>query len=55
MPGGRVQGLFIPPPQKAGASGAAKKGKKAEAAKPARVQQTIDPNGSESASTSTPK
>lgn len=55
MPGGRVQGLFIPPPQKSGANGAAKKGKGAEAAKPARVQQTIDPNGSESASTSTPK
>jgi lipopolysaccharide export system protein LptA len=55
MPGGRVQGLFIPPPQKSGANATAKKGKGAEAAKPARVQQTIDPNGSESASTSTPK
>ena len=57
MPGGRVQGLFIPPPQKGGANSTVKKGKTqgTEAAKPTRVQETIDPNGSETASNPAPK
>jgi lipopolysaccharide export system protein LptA len=42
MPGGRVQGLFIPPPQKAGAQSNDKKSAP-KAEKPARIQQTIDP------------
>jgi lipopolysaccharide export system protein LptA len=49
MPGNRVQGLFIPPPQqKSGTAAGKSKGKKAESReeKPARVQQTIDPDGS---------
>ena len=57
MPGGRVQGLFIPPPQQNSANGDAKKGKTAgrEAAKPTRVQQTIDPSGTEKTSNPPPK
>lgn len=49
MPGNRVQGLFIPPPQQNSGTAAGKgKGKKAGSSeeKPARVQQTIDPDGS---------
>ncbi len=50
MPGNRVQGLFIPPPQQQNSgTGAAKgKGKKAGSSqdKPARVQETIDTDGS---------
>jgi lipopolysaccharide export system protein LptA len=50
MPGNRVQGLFIPPPQQqnSGAAGGKGKGKKADSpgGKPARVQQTINPDGS---------
>jgi len=48
MPGNRVQGLFIPPPQQnpAGAGGKGN-GKPEQPAKPARVQQTIDPNGNQ--------
>ncbi|MBV9572159.1 MAG: lipopolysaccharide transport periplasmic protein LptA [Alphaproteobacteria bacterium] len=38
MPGGRVQGLFVPPPQGAGAT------KKKSGAKPARVNDTIVPD-----------
>ena len=43
MPGGRVQGLFIPPPQKAGAQTTKKTGTPKPDQKPARVQQTLDP------------
>jgi len=43
MPGGRVQGLFIPPPQKPGAQTAKKTSPVKPDQKPARVQQTIDP------------
>jgi lipopolysaccharide export system protein LptA len=50
MPGNRVQGLFIPPPQQQNSktTGGKDKGKKAESSegKPARVQQTINPDGS---------
>ena len=41
MPGGRVQGLFVPPPQ--GGAGAGKSNKKA-GSKPERVNQTINPD-----------
>jgi lipopolysaccharide export system protein LptA len=55
MPGGRVQGLFIPPPQQ-NPSGGAKKGKpEGQGAKPARVQQTIDPDGTQTTSNTPPK
>lgn len=43
MPGNRVQGLFIPPPQQT--KGAEKTKKEPE--KPARIQQTINPAGPE--------
>ena len=43
MPGGRVQGLFIPPPQKSGTQNNDKKSAPKAEPKPARVQQTIDP------------
>lgn len=43
MPGGRVQGLFIPPPQKPGPQGNGKKSAPKAEQKPARIQQTIDP------------
>jgi lipopolysaccharide export system protein LptA len=56
MPGGRVQGLFIPPPQQNPAPGSTKKGKaEGQGAKPARVQQTIDPNGAQTTSNTPPK
>jgi lipopolysaccharide export system protein LptA len=56
MPGNRVQGLFIPPPQQNSATGGAKKGKTGQGtAKPTRVQQTIDPSGTETTSNSPPK
>jgi lipopolysaccharide export system protein LptA len=45
MPGGRVQGLFIPPAQKSGSGDKGKSG--ATASKPARVQQTIDPGATQ--------
>jgi lipopolysaccharide export system protein LptA len=45
MPGNRVQGLFIPPPQQQ-TKGAVDKAKK-EPEKPARIQQTINPAGPE--------
>lgn len=54
MPGNRVQGLFIPPPQQNQATGSKAKGKtgsKSEGTKPVRVQQTIDPGGAPSATT----
>ncbi|HEX3653159.1 MAG TPA: LptA/OstA family protein [Rhizomicrobium sp.] len=50
MPGNRVQGLFIPPPQQQNpsATGGKGKGKKAGSSEemPARVQQTINTDGS---------
>lgn len=46
MPGNRVQGLFIPPPQKPGAQTGDKKSAAKPEQKPARVQQTIDPGPS---------
>jgi lipopolysaccharide export system protein LptA len=49
MPGNRVQGLFIPPPQKAGAGDKGKSG--ATAPKPGRVQQTIDPGTAQNPAT----
>jgi lipopolysaccharide export system protein LptA len=56
MPGGRVQGLFIPPPQNNPAPGSTKKGKaEGQGAKPARVQQTIDPNSAQTTSNTPPK
>jgi lipopolysaccharide export system protein LptA len=64
MPGNRVQGLFIPPPQQnppaaGGAKGKGKgkdKGKTAEEpAKPTRIEQTIDPNATENPAPSPPK
>jgi lipopolysaccharide export system protein LptA len=45
MPGNRVQGLFIPPPQQQTKSAADKTKKEPE--KPARIQQTINPAGPE--------
>jgi lipopolysaccharide export system protein LptA len=55
MPGGRVQGLFVPPPQQ-NPAGSAKKGKaEGQGAKPARVQQTIDPDGTQTSSNTPPK
>jgi lipopolysaccharide export system protein LptA len=44
MPGGRVQGLFVPPPQSP-ANGSAKK---TESPKAGRVHQTIETTGTES-------
>jgi hypothetical protein len=50
MPGNRVQGLFIPPPQQQNSktTGGKDKDKKAGSSgeKPARVQQTINADGS---------
>lgn len=59
MPGNRVQGLFIPPPQPQNGT-AAKKPKataadKTEPAKPTRVQQTIDPGATVAAPADQPK
>lgn len=49
MPGNRVQGLFIPPPQQNQAGGAKSKGKSENKGgeKPARVEQTIDPGATQ--------
>ena len=49
MPGNRVQGLFIPPPQQNQAGGAKGKGKSENkgSEKPARIQQTIDPGAAQ--------
>jgi lipopolysaccharide export system protein LptA len=60
MPGGRVQGMFTPPPQQAQAGATAKKPKaasadKTEPATPTRVQQTIDPSGTAAAPADQPK
>lgn len=51
MPGNRVQGLFIPPPQQNQAGGAKSKGKSENKGgeKPARVEQTIDPGATQPA------
>ncbi len=43
MPGGRVQGLFVPPQSPANGGG-----KKAESPKPGRVHQTIETSGAQS-------
>lgn len=56
MPGNRVQGLFVPPPQQNSTNGGTKK-RKAEdqGTQPTRVQQTISPGGTENTSNPPPK
>lgn len=53
MPGNRVQGLFIPPPQGSGSSGSGDK--RGQDAKPKRVQQTIETSGPDASAGATPE